>query len=252
MLIDTHAHLAFKDFNEDIDEVIQRAKDAGVEKIINTACDLESCEKVFEMQEKYPFLYPSLGLHPYDSELLTDELLAKWREILSSGKVVAIGETGLDYFKCKVDKEIQKNSFRKHLELAKEFNLPVIVHNRDSDEDCLDVLQEFPEVKAVFHCFASSLEFAKKIWELAYFTSFTGIVTYPNSDNLKEIVQHVPLDQFMVETDCPYLAPQAYRGKRNESSYVVEVAKRIAEIKGLSYEEVTDISTKNASSFFGI
>jgi len=252
LLIDTHAHLAFKDFSEDIDDVIKRAKDAGVEKIINTACDLESCKKVFEMQKKYPFLYPSLGLHPYDSEDLSEKLISSWRELLSSGKVVAVGETGLDYFKCSVDKQIQQNSFREHLKLAKEFNLPVIVHNRDSDKDCLSILQEYPDVKAVFHCFASSLEFANKIWSLGYFTSFTGIITYPKSEDLAEVVKNVPMDKFMVETDCPYLAPQAFRGSRNESSFVVEVAKKIAEIKGISYEEVLLITSKNAKSFFRI
>ena len=136
--------------------------------------------------------------------------------------------------------------------LAKEFDLPVIVHNRDSDEDCLEVLQEYPDVKAVFHCFASSLEFANKIWSLGYFTSFTGIITYPKSEDLAEVVKKVPMDKFMVETDCPYLAPQAYRGKRNESSYVVEVAKRIAEIKGLSCEEVCILTSNNSTRFFAI
>jgi TatD DNase family protein len=264
MIVDTHAHLMFSEFDEDREETLVRAFAAGVKKIINIGCGEESSAqavammKEFEGRDDLPRLYATVGLHPYDAGDLREDLIDEWRtwivEDLKSGKrgIVGIGETGLDYFKSKVDPEIQKKSFRRHMKFADEMNLPVVVHNRDADEDCLEILKEFPGVQAVFHCYGSSLDFAKRVWEAGYYTSFTGIVTFKNADALREVVAAVPMDRLMVETDCPYLAPQEYRGKRNEPAYVAEVVKMIAEVKNLTNDEIAEISTKNAGKLFGI
>lgn len=254
-MIDTHAHLMFPQFKDDFEGVIKRAASAGVSKIINVGCDEESSAQAVKMALQYDFLYATVGLHPYDAEKASREIFDKWERIIlgyasALKRIVAIGETGLDYVKAEVDKEKQKRSFRMHLELAQKVELPVIVHNRGADEDCFELLQQFPKVCAVFHCYASNLEFARKVWEAGYFTSFTGIITYPSAADLREVVKNVPMDKFLVETDCPFLAPQEYRGKRNEPAYVAEVVKCIAEVKGLSIDEIDEISTKNAIGFF--
>ncbi len=257
MIIDTHAHLMFKQFKGKIPDIISRAKDAGVGKIINVGCDFESSAQAVAMLEMDECLYATLGLHPYDSEQATEELMAAWEKLCNENKrIVAIGECGLDYFKAKVSKDLQKKAFRMQLELARKVSLPVIIHNRDADSDCLDILKEFdgsdgkPRVNAVFHCFGSDVNFARMVWYNKYMTSFTGIITYPNAEDLRAVVDEVPMKYFMVETDCPYLAPQKYRGQDNEPSYVTEVVKKIAEIKEIPESEVIRMSTENAHQFF--
>lgn len=264
-MIDTHAHLMFPEFKDGFEDVLKHAAIAGVSKIINVGCDEESSAQAVKMALQYDFLYATVGLHPYDAEEASREIFDKWeRIILGDGegrdagperyegakKIVAIGETGLDYIKAEVDKEKQKQSFRMHLELAQKVNLPVVVHNRGADEDCFELLREFPKVRAVFHCYTSNLEFARRVWEAGYFTSFTGIITYPSAVDLGDVVKNVPMDKFLVETDCPFLAPQKYRGKRNEPAYVAEVVKCIAEVKEMSMEEIDKVSTNNATGFF--
>ncbi len=251
-MIDTHAHLMFPEFKGEIPQVLDRARKAGVSKIINVGCGKEASQKSVDMADG-DLLYAAVGLHPYDSLDVNESLMRKWEMLIKTDpSIVAVGETGLDYFKAKIDPEKQKYSFRMHLELAKSMDLPVIVHNRDADEDCLALLKEFPGVKAVFHCFGSSLDFARAVWEAGHMTSFTGIITYPNAKELRNVVIEVPEHLFMVETDCPYLSPQAYRGKRNEPSYVVEVAKKIAEVKEMDVSEIDKISSENAERFFGL
>lgn len=250
-MIDTHAHLMFEQFSEDLEVVVERAWAVGVSKIINVGCGMESSRQAVEMAGRFSGVYATLGFHPYDADDLSEELMEEWRRIaLSNEKVVAIGECGLDYVKAEASREVQVKCFRRQLELARELNLPVIVHNRDADEDCLKILKSVSEVRAVFHCFGSNLEFAERVWAAGYLTSFTGIITYPNAAELREVVAAMPLDRFMVETDCPYLAPQAYRGERNEPAYVVEVVKKIAELKGIGVEEVEDLSVRNTERFF--
>lgn len=276
MLIDSHAHLMFPEFKDDLENVLARAREAGVEKIINVGCDIKSSRQAVEMAKANrenrlaafggnDFLYATLGLHPYDALDISDELLKEWEKLIredrESGrkKIVAIGETGLDYVKSTVDKQKQQESFRCQLRLAVKAGLPVIVHNRGADEDCLGILKSITgdtfsaqkhKFNAVFHCFGSNLEFARKVWEAGFMTSFTGIVTYPSARELREVVKEVPLDKFMVETDCPYLAPQAYRGKRNEPAYVVETAKMIAEAKSMELTEVEKLAVENSKRFF--
>lgn len=266
MLIDTHAHLMFPEFKDDLKNVLARAREAGLVKIVNVGCSKESSSQAVEMakadsSDGGDFLYATLGLHPYDALECSDKLMEEWekwiledKENFEKGgvrKIVAIGEIGLDYFKAKVGHGEQKEAFRKQLKLAIKVGLPVIIHNREADMECLEVLKEFYGVRAVFHCFGSSLEFAKKVWEAGFMTSFTGIVTYPNAKDLRDVVKEVPLDKFMLETDCPYLAPQAYRGKRNEPSYVVETAKMVVEIRSIELAEVEKRAVENSKKFFG-
>ncbi|MBD3330066.1 YchF/TatD family DNA exonuclease [Candidatus Peregrinibacteria bacterium] len=252
MFIDSHAHIMFPDFNDDKDKVIARSHEAGVEKIINVGCSLDSSNKALKMIDSKNGIYATLGLHPYDAADVNEGLMDKWKdEILKNKMIVAVGECGLDYFKSKVPHDVQKMAFIRQIELAKECNVPLIIHNRDADEDSLSILSEHAKgVKIVFHCYGSNLDFAWKVWNKGWFTSFTGIITYPNAHELRKVVKEVPSDLFMIETDCPYLAPQSHRGERNEPSYVVEVARKIAEIKGLSLEEIETQSTDNTLWFF--
>ncbi len=280
----------FPEFDEDREEVVQRARAVGLEGIVCVGCGAASSELAVKMARKDEsgFLYATVGLHPYDALEVTDELLAEWEKWIVEDrdgggalacpvgrrKIVAIGETGLDYFKAEIDHEKQRFSFRKHLELAVRVGLPVIVHNRAADEDTLNLLLEFSRdgglykklvqdcgcddgnmimpVRAVFHCYGSNLEFARRVWAAGFMTSFTGIITYPSARELREVVKEVPLDKFMVETDCPYLAPQGYRGKRNEPAYVVETAEKIAEVKGMELGEIEKLAMKNSKKFFGM
>lgn len=256
MIIDTHAHLMFPEFEKDLEEVLTRARAAGVAAIINAGCGVEASEKSVEMADG-KFLYATVGLHPYDAGELTDELIEKWRSLISGDskqfrKIVAVGETGLDYFKAKVPADVQKKSFEEHVKLAEDVDLPVIVHNRNADDECLEILKKYPGVEAVFHCFGSSLEFAKKVWDAGYYTSFTGIVTYPAAEELRKVLKEVPMDRFFVETDAPYLAPQLYRGSRNEPAYVGEVLKCAAEVKGLDFKVVESAAFSNSVKFFDI
>ena len=251
-LVDTHAHIMFSQFDKDREEVVERAKKAGVSKIINVGCDPNSCNEAVGMSSLYDDVYATLGYHPYDSKFVSEELMAKWEELIKNNKkIVAIGECGLDYFKAKEDKEIQKKAFRLQLGLAKKTGLPVIVHNRNADEESLEILKEYEGIKAVFHCFGSNSEFANKVWAAGFLTSFTGTITFPTAHDLHQVVAEVPMDMFMVETDCPFLAPQKFRGQRNEPAYVVEVAKEVAKLKGKSFEEIEKASNETVEWFFG-
>ena len=251
MFIDTHAHLMAKDYEGEIDLVLQRAKEAGVGRIVNIAFDLRSSGEALELANKYPECFASIGIHPYDSAVFFDGLVGEWgRLIFENPKIVAIGEIGLDYFKCDVSVDLQKKVFREQIKIAKTNSLPIIVHNRDADEDTLGILDEFEGLKVVFHCYSSSLEFAKKLWDRGFYTSFTGNITFPKADNIREVALNCPIDKFMIETDCPWLAPQEVRGQRCEPAFVVSVAKKIAEVRGLLLSDVEKISTENAFRFF--
>ncbi|KAA6470869.1 TatD family hydrolase [Bacillus swezeyi] len=254
MLFDTHAHLNAEQFNDDLEDVIARAKEEKVEHIVVVGFDRPTITRAMELIEEYDFIYAAIGWHPVDAIDMTDEDLAWIKDLSSHEKVVAIGEMGLDYHWDKSPKDIQKDVFRKQIALAKEVNLPIVIHNRDATEDVVAILREegAEEVGGIMHCFTGSAEIAKDCINMNFYLSFGGAVTFKNAKKPKEVVKQIPNDRILIETDCPFLTPHPYRGKRNEPSYVKLVAEQIAELKGLTYEEVAVMTTENAKKLFGI
>jgi len=257
MLIDTHAHLDFEDFDNDRDEVVKRAFDNGIEKIINVGCSLERSVSSIDISSQYDNVFASVGIHPDEAASLKDEasLRKKIKEIAgSSDKVVALGECGLDYshIKAEPEKKQQEALFRLHLELAEELQLPVIVHVRDVFDEAYQVIKNYPNVSGVMHCFAGSATQAQKFIALGFLVSFTGIVTFKNATEIHEAAREIPLGKMMVETDCPFIAPEPNRGKRNEPAYVRFVGEKICELKEVNMAEVEKITTNNAQELFDI
>ncbi len=254
MLIDTHTHLNADQFEEDINDVIARAKDNGVETMVVVGFDRPTIKKAMELAEEHDFIYAVVGWHPVDAIDMTDDDLA-WIEKLSSHpKVVGIGEMGLDYYWDKSPKDIQKEVFRKQIRLAKRVKLPIVIHNREATADIVEILSEedAAEVGGIMHCFSGSVETAKKCVEMNFLISLGGPVTFKNAKKPKEVAAEVPLEKLLVETDCPYLAPHPYRGKRNEPAHVRLVAEEIARIKEIPFEQVANVTTENAKRIFGI
>ncbi len=251
MLIDSHAHLNFESFDSDREAVIARARQVGVEKIIVPSVDLESSQKAVELAEQYDPLYAAVGVHPQDAEKFSEEQIAQFLAWAAHPKVVAIGELGLDFYRDYNPRELQIRVFERFVRLARETGLPVIIHNREADEEVLNVVSkpEFAGVTGVFHCFSSTVEYAKKVLDLGFFISFTGIVTFKNS-NSRDVLREIPPDRLLLETDSPLLAPVPHRGKRNEPAFVRFVAEEFARVKGLSLEEVAEITTQNARRLF--
>lgn len=252
MLFDTHVHLNADQFNEDLEEVIERALRQGVKNMVVVGFDRPTINRALELAEAYSFLYASVGWHPVDAIDMTDDDLAWLEELASHPKVVALGEMGLDYYWDKSPKEIQKEVFRKQIRLAKKVKLPIIIHNREATLDILDILKEedAAEVGGIMHCFSGSVEVAKECLKMNFYISLGGPVTFKNAKKPKEVAKEIPLDRLLIETDCPYLAPHPYRGKRNEPSYVSLVAEEIAKLKELSYEEVVQKTYDNARQIF--
>lgn len=253
-LIDTHAHLDNRPFAEDLDEVILRARDNNVLNILTVGCDLASSARSIELAARYPEVYASVGIHPHDALQADDEGLRRLRTMVSAPKVVAIGETGLDYYRDRAPRDAQRLAFRRQIQLARESQLPIIVHDRDAHEDIVLILHEekASEVGGVIHCFSGDTAMAQACLELGFYISFPGTITYPNNVALRDVVKNVPMERLLVETDCPYLAPQPFRGKRNEPAYVRMTAEKIAAIKGLALDDVARITTLNAHTLFGI
>lgn len=251
-LIDTHAHLDFEKFQDNIDEILDNAKAVGVEKIIIPGVTLEDTHKIIDLIEKYDNLYGAVAVHPSEAKGWQEEYYPILLEYAQHDKVVAIGETGLDYYWDKTFKETQQHVFRRHLELAEELNIPVIVHDRESHADVLEILKEFPEVKGVMHCFSGSAEFALECVKIGYYIALGGPITFKNAVKPKEVAKMVPIEKLLLETDSPFLAPHPFRGKDNDPSKIILVAETIAEIKGLSVEEVANITSQNAERLFGL
>jgi TatD DNase family protein len=254
MLFDTHAHLNAADFADDLEETIQRAKNAGVESIVVVGFDRPTIKRTMELVEQYDFIYGCIGWHPVDAIDCTQEDLQWIEELTKHPKIVAIGETGLDYHWDKSPKEVQHEIFRKQIRLAKKLKLPIVIHNRDATEDCVRILKEehAEEVGGIMHCFSGSVEVAKECVDMNFYISLGGPVTFKNARKPKEVAKEIPLDRLLIETDCPYLAPHPNRGKRNEPAYVKLVAEQIAELKELTYEEVAEATYKNAKKVYGI
>ncbi|GAA0320902.1 TatD family hydrolase [Bacillus carboniphilus] len=254
MLFDTHVHLNDKQFEDDLEVVIKRALEQGVQNMVVVGFDRPTIKRAIELVETYDFLYASVGWHPVDAIDMVEEDLQYLEELSKHPKVVALGEMGLDYHWDKSPKDVQKEVFRKQIQLAKKVKLPIIIHNREATEDIVAILREegAEEVGGIMHCFSGSVEIAKQCVDMNFYISLGGPVTFKNAKKPKEVAEAIPLDKLLIETDCPYLAPHPNRGKRNEPSYVTLVAEEIANLKGLSYEEVTNQTTVNAKKLFGI
>ena len=232
-IFDTHAHYDDEAFDEDREEVLKQIQEAGVIGVLNCACSRKSLTTTNDLTLKYDFIYGALGIHPSDAydynEEVKDEIIEK---VKANNKILAIGEIGLDYYWDEnPDRETQKKVFREQMELAKELNLPVVIHDRDAHKDTLDIMKEYPSVKGIVHCFSGSVEFAKECVKLGYYIGITGVVTFKNAKKIIEVVDAIPLDRLLVETDCPYMAPVPNRGKRNKSDYIEYIIEQVAEIK---------------------
>ena len=254
MLFDTHVHLNDDQFDEDLEEVIERARENGVERVVVVGFDEKTIKRAIELIDTYDFMYAAIGWHPVDAIDLTDSYLEWIEELTAHPKVVAIGEIGLDYHWDKSPKDVQQVVFRRQIQLAKKLNLPIIIHNREATEDVVTILEEegAAEVGGIMHCFSGSPETAKRCLDMNFYISLGGPVTFKNAIKPKEVAKAVPLDRLLIETDCPYLAPHPYRGKRNEPSYVRLVAEQIADLKEVSFEEAAKATTENANRLFKI
>ena len=253
MLIETHAHLYFDQFDEDREQVIQRADEAGVKKIINIAVDLESSKQCIELAEKYEGLFATVGIHPNDSTKLGKDSLLELRELCGHKKVVAIGEIGMDFYWDRCPVEVQERAFREQIRLAKEVGLPIVIHNREAAPQIIEVLksEDASELSGVFHCFSEDTAIAKEVLDLEFHISFTGNLTFKKSQ-LPEVAEMVPLDKLLLETDCPFLSPEPKRGRRNEPAHVVYIAQKLAEIKKVEFAELAEVTTSNANRLFGL
>lgn len=254
MLIDTHVHLNAEQYVNDLDEVIERARENGIEKMVVIGCDRPTIERTMELIDEHEDIYGVIGWHPVDAIDCTDEDL-EWIEQLSKHeKIVGIGEMGLDYHWDKSPKDVQKDLFKKQIELAKRVNLPIIIHNREATEDCVAILKEMhaEKIGGIMHAFSGDESVADEIIDMNFYVSLGGPVTFKNAQLPKDIAVHVPIDRLLVETDAPYLTPHPYRGKRNEPAYVKLVAEKIAELRQISYEELAQTTSENAKRLFKI
>jgi len=254
MLIDTHAHLEMREFNDDRDEVIKRAREAGVGYIVTIGTTLESSRDAVMLADKYDFIYAAIGIHPHEVKDILHPTYDILRHFAQHKKVVAYGEIGLDYHYEHSPRADQKRKFRDMLREARKLELPVIVHDRDAHEDTLQILSEewTPELGGVLHCFSGDIAMAKRVIEMGFSLSIAGPVTFPKAEALREVVRQVPIEHLLIETDSPYLSPQPMRGKRNEPAFVRHTAEAIAKIKGLSFDDVARITSFNAMQLFGI
>lgn len=252
-VIDSHVHLDAHQFQGEVEEVIQRAREAGVEKMIQIGCNLESSKFAIELSQRHASIFPAIGFHPSDLEDY-DEKEAAWVKLVAQPEVIAIGEIGLDYHWDHFPHEEQKRIFLRQIDVAKQFHKPIIIHDRDAHGDMIEILRKDAKnlFGGVMHCFSGSWEMAKLCLQWGFYISFAGPLTFPKSNKLKEIAALVPLDRVLIETDCPYLAPQAYRGKRNEPAYVIEQAKAIATIRQISFEEAANQIFKNTETLFNL
>lgn len=252
MYIDTHVHLNADQYDEDLQEVIDRALNSKVEKMVVIGFDRKTIKRAIELAEQYDFIYAVVGWHPVDAIDCTDEDLEWIEQLAAHEKVVGIGETGLDYHWDKSPRDIQQQVFRQQIQLAKRVKLPIIIHNREATEDVLTILREedAQQVGGVMHCFGGSVETAYESIKMNFMISLGGPVTFKNAKKPKEVAAEIPLEHLMIETDAPYLAPHPYRGKRNEPSYVTLVAEEIARLKELPVETVAEATTKNAERFY--
>ncbi|GAF78468.1 unnamed protein product [marine sediment metagenome] len=250
-LFDTHAHLDDPRFENDLEDVIGRAREAGVERMISIGTNVGTTENAVRIAGGHEGIYASVGLHPHSAAEFSEEHAVRLTEMCSDDNVIAIGEIGLDYYKDRSPREVQRSVFRRMLEIAREVDLPVIVHNRDATDDCLAILKDFRgQIRGVAHCFSGNRAVADRFLDLDFYISFSGTVTFPKTEELAEVARIVPDDRILIETDCPYLAPQAQRGRRNEPAFVKYVAERIAVLRKIDISQAADITMRNAGELF--
>ncbi|MBQ3556216.1 MAG: TatD family hydrolase [Oscillospiraceae bacterium] len=253
MYFDTHAHYGSELYDTDREELIASMPARGVELIINPGCTLESSQGAVALAERYDHVYAAVGVHPSDCHTWSDEVEQGILALTGHPKVRAIGEIGLDYYwKDNAPAELQKEVFIRQMEIARKTGLPVIVHNRDAHKDTMDIVRRYKDVRGVCHCYAGGIEDAKILVKMGWMLSFTGVITFKNARRALEIIKWLPMEHIMIETDSPYLTPEPFRGKRNDSGYVHLVSEKIAELKGISPEEAARITTENARRFFNI
>ena len=249
LITDTHAHFDDKRFENKYDELFMALSENGVDRIINCGCDIESSKKCIELSKKYDICYTAVGYHPANLPKCKEINLSKIKELAGDKRVVAIGEIGLDYYWRQDNKQEQKEVFTAQLDLAKKLDLPVIIHDRDAHADTLEILKD-KKPKGVVHCFSGSSQMAEEIVKLGLYIGIGGVLTFKNAKRLLEVARLMPLDRILLETDAPYMAPEPYRSKTNNSALILFVAEKLAEIKGLSTEEILKITTKNAKTLF--
>ncbi len=252
MYFDSHAHLDASRFQEDRQEILEDLVNHGVTRIMNVGCDLASSERSIALAEAYDFVYASVGSHPDDADHVDGKLLDRYRQLAAHPKVRAIGEIGLDYHYEDVPRAQQIIAFEEQIELAEALKLPVIVHMREATEDAMAIVKRHPDLQGVFHCFSGSSDLARWLVDRGWYLGFTGVVTFKNARRALEAIDAIPIERILIETDCPYMAPEPYRGRRNDSRLVPLVAKKIAELKGITPEEMGLQTAQNANTLFGI
>ncbi len=252
MIFESHAHYDDPKFNHDREALFKKMTQAGIDHIVNIGADMNSSRVSIELAKKYPFIYAAVGVHPHDVQEMKEEHLETLIHFAAYEKVVAIGEIGLDYYYDNSPREIQKLWFREQLKVAKELGLPVVIHSRDAASDTYEIIKdaELGQEKGVIHCYSGSVEMARKYVEDGFYLGIGGVLTFKKSKTIKEVVEDISLDHLLVETDAPYLAPEPHRGKRNDSTYLVHVIQKIAEIKGITPEEVESVTHANAMRLF--
>ncbi len=253
MLFDTHAHMDDRAFDGDRESLLQSLPGENLGLVMNPGCSLASSKNVDRLTREYAYLYGAVGSHPDAAGEVDQAVLEEYRILCKQNpKIRAIGEIGLDYHYEDIPRQIQQQAFRLQLELARELKLPVIIHDRDAHGDCLEILQDFPQVRGVFHCYSGSLEMARQLTDRGWYIGFTGVLTFKNARKAVEVAQTIPLENIVLETDCPYMAPEPYRGKRNYPGYLGRMAQRLAELRGLSVGEVESITYENGKRLYGI
>ena len=253
MLFDTHAHLDDRAFDEDREQLLSGLAARGTSLVMNPGCSLESSENAVALANRYPWIYAAVGSHPDVADEVNDAVLERYRRLAAENpKVKAIGEIGIDYHYEDIPRELQLKAFRMQMALARELGLPVIVHEREAHEDGMKVVKEFPEVTGVFHCYSGSAEMARQLVDLGWYIGFTGVLTFKNARKAIETAESIPLERIVLETDCPYMAPVPFRGKRNDPGYLCYMAKKLAQIRGLSVEEIGHITAENGKRLYRI
>jgi len=248
MLIDSHAHLEMPDFKRDLEQVIQRAKEAGVGYIFTVGTEKKDWKRALEIADSHPSIYAILGVHPHNAKEIEDQTYPTLRELCRNGKVRAYGEIGLDFLRNLSPRDIQLKRFREQIGLAKELGLPIVVHDREAHPETLEILksEKAEECGGIIHCFSGDYVMAKICIDMGFYISVSGSITFKNAEGFREIVKRIPLESLLVETDAPFITPEPFRGKRNEPSYVRYTAQKVAEIKKISFEKVAEVTTENA------